>query len=118
MSTNTKKTATTKTTKTTTTTTPSTQTGTAAGQTSGLNSGTLSLRVNDANENHHLWNNNGTWWLHYTLHLPDYTKKRVRKSLRTASLDHARKLRDCLLEKNTGAVTNCEKVVPPDGLTA
>ena len=33
----------------------------------------LSLRVNDANENHHLWNNNGTWWVHYTVHLADFT---------------------------------------------
>lgn len=117
MSTNTKKTGTTKTT-TTTTKTSDTQTGTRAEHTSRLNTGTLSLRVNDTNENHHLWNNNGTWWLHYTLHLPDYTKKRVRKSLRTASLNHARKLRDHLLEKNTRVITNCEKVVPPDGLTA
>ncbi len=116
MSTNTKKTATTKTT--TTTTTPATGTPGSPAQIAPAETGTLSLRVRDTNENHHLWNNNGTWWLHYTLHLPDYTKKRVRKSLRTASLTRARELRDGLLEINTGSITNCEKVVPPDGLAA
>ncbi|MDZ4743165.1 MAG: hypothetical protein SGI98_07070 [Verrucomicrobiota bacterium] len=103
----------------TTTPEPATQTGSAGGQASRQETGTLSLRVNDTNVNHHLWNNNGTWWLHYTLHLPDFTKKRVRKSLHTSSLERARKLRDCLLEKDgTVSVSNCEQVVPPDGLSA
>ena len=39
----------------------------------------LSLRVKEQNPLHHLWNNNGTWWIHYTLHLSDYTAKRVRR---------------------------------------
>jgi hypothetical protein len=51
-----------------------------------------------ANPNHHLWNNNGTWWLHYTEHLPDYTKRRVRLSLRTHNLRSARAMRDVLLD--------------------
>lgn len=57
----------------------------------------LSLRVNPANPDHHLWNNNGTWWCHYTEHLPDYTKRRVRVSLRTGDLAAARRRRDKLL---------------------
>ena len=55
---------------------------------------TLSVRVNQGNPDHHLWNNHGTWWLHYTLHLPDYTKRRIRKSLGTRDLGQARTLRD------------------------
>lgn len=44
----------------------------------------VSIRISEGNRLHHLWNNNGTWWLHYTEHLPDFTKRRVRCSLRTA----------------------------------
>jgi len=55
-----------------------------------MSTATPSLRVDPANPNHHLWNNHGTWWLHYTLHLPDYTKRRIRKSLSTRSLEAAR----------------------------
>ena len=58
---------------------------------------TPSLRVDPANPNHHPWNNHGTWWLHYTLHLPDYTKRRIRKSLSTRSLEAARAKRDTFL---------------------
>lgn len=52
------------------------------------------LRIADANPDHHLWNNNGTWWVHYTLHLPDYTKQRVRRSLGTRHARTARRRRD------------------------
>jgi hypothetical protein len=55
---------------------------------------TLSVRVNRQNPDHHLWNNHGTWWLHYTLHLADFTKRRVRKSLGTHCVDEARARRD------------------------
>ena len=53
-----------------------------------------SLRISDSNPNHHLWNNNGTWWLHYTEHLADFTKRRVRRSLRTHDLELAIRRRD------------------------
>ena len=26
------------------------------------------LRIDESNLNHHLWNNNGTWWIHYTIY--------------------------------------------------
>jgi hypothetical protein len=58
---------------------------------------TPSLRINIKNPNHHLWNNNGSWWCHYTLHLPDYTKRRIRRPLGTNDLDEARERRDNLL---------------------
>jgi hypothetical protein len=59
----------------------------------------LSLRVKEANPLHHLWNNNGTWWIHYTLHLSDYTAKRVRRSLRTNEATEAIRRRDELLNQ-------------------
>ena len=62
-----------------------------------MDNATASLRVNPDNPNHHLWNNNGTWWLHYTLHLPDYTARRIRRSLHTRDLHEARSRRDELL---------------------
>ena len=60
-----------------------------------------SLRVDHANELHHLWNNNGTWWVHYTVHF-DHRKRRVRRSLGTRSLADAKARRDALLLKIAG----------------
>jgi hypothetical protein len=59
-----------------------------------MNSSKIVLRINAANRNHHLYNNNGTWWCHYTEHHPDFTKNRVRMSLQTPSLPTARAKRD------------------------
>lgn len=53
----------------------------------------LSIRVDDANPDHHLWNNNGTWWCHYTLHRGP-RKQRCRVSLETHELPLARTRRD------------------------
>jgi hypothetical protein len=57
----------------------------------------LALKTDSANPNHHLWNNHGTWWLHCTLHLADYTKRRVRRSLGTREVGLARERRDAAL---------------------
>jgi len=57
-----------------------------------------SLRVDHANECHHLWNNNGTWWVHYTVHF-DHRKRRVRRSLGTRSLADAIARRDAILHR-------------------
>lgn len=46
---------------------------------------------------HHLWNNHGTFWCHFTVHLPDYTKRRLRLGLATRDFTEARQLRDALL---------------------
>ncbi len=51
-------------------------------------------RADPTNPNRHIWNNNGTWWLHYTEHLADFTKRRVRRSLRTHDLELAIRRRD------------------------
>ena len=54
----------------------------------------LRIRVRPDNANHHLWNNHGTWFLHYTVHPTPFTKERVRRSLGTPSLAAARERRD------------------------
>ena len=56
------------------------------------------------NPNHHLWNNNGTWFIHYTIHPTKITKERVRRSLSTKDVVEARQRRDKLLRRlvNTG----------------
>ena len=38
----------------------------------------LAIRVDESNPNHHLWNNNGTWWLHYTVYPTPVTSERRR----------------------------------------
>lgn len=57
----------------------------------------LSLRTLPGNPDHHLWWNNGSWWLHATVHRPDHTKQRLRLPLETKDLAAARRLRDTLL---------------------
>lgn len=57
----------------------------------------LAVRVNPGNSRHHLWNNNGTWWCHFTLHEANYTKRRWRRSLGTGCLQEAQQIRDFLL---------------------
>ena len=57
----------------------------------------LSLRTNPSNPNHHLWNNHGTWFVHYVIHPTPFTKERVRRSLGTKDIAIARARRDALL---------------------
>ena len=59
-------------------------------------SAVLSVRITKT-PFHHLWNNHGTWWCHYTEHLPDFTKRRVRRNLHTDDSHIARLLRDSIL---------------------
>ena len=63
----------------------------------------LSLRTNLENPNHHLWNNNGTWFIHYVVHPTPITKERIRKSLGTKSLAEARAKRDAIFTCQAGA---------------
>ena len=58
--------------------------------------GRPSLRIAAENPNHHLWNNHGTWFLHYTIHPTPLTKERIRRSLGTKDLEQARRRRDVL----------------------
>jgi len=66
-----------------------------------------------AKPNHHLWNNNGTYWCHYTIHEDDYTKRRVRISLHTKDQEEARARRDALLK----SVPNASVRFMPAGLS-
>jgi len=43
---------------------------------------------------HHIFDNNGTYWCYYTVHLGDGTKRRVSVSLRTKEIKQARVRRD------------------------
>ena len=52
------------------------------------------IRLRATNPNHHLWNNHGTWFLHYTVHPTPFTKERVRRSLGTKDVHIARERRD------------------------
>ena len=56
------------------------------------------MKNNRTNPDHNLWNNNGTWWCHYTVHNNDYTKERVRVSLGTKDVAIARALRDFIMD--------------------
>ena len=58
----------------------------------------LSIRTDNRNPNHHLWNNNGTWYLHYTVLTSPVTAERIRRSLKTADLEEARIKRDTYLK--------------------
>ena len=64
----------------------------------------LSVRVNPGNPNHHLWNNNGTWFIHYVIYPTPITKERIRRSLKTKSVDEARAIRDAVLTRGHGAL--------------
>lgn len=58
----------------------------------------LAIRTDENNPNHHLWNNNGTWFVHYTIYPTAITKERVRKSLGTKDIETAREKRDRIFQ--------------------
>ncbi len=57
----------------------------------------LTTRRTPENPDHHLWNNNGTWWLHFTLRSASGIVMRKRVSLQTRDRDAARRKRDRIL---------------------
>jgi hypothetical protein len=60
--------------------------------------GFLSARIDDGNLLHHIWCNNGTWWVHYTLHWAN-RKRRIRRSLKTSDVRVAIARRDALFAR-------------------
>jgi hypothetical protein len=68
-----------------------------------------------SNPDHHLWNNHGTWWCHFTVHRTDYTKHRVRVSLHTKDLETARHRRDLLLPAVPGIARAIPQIPPAVG---
>ena len=57
-----------------------------------------SVRIGSGNPDHHLYNNNGVWWLHYTSYPTKATSKRIRRSLGTRDVSLARQCRDAILK--------------------
>lgn len=51
----------------------------------------------DLDPDHHLWKNGRLWWIAFTIHTPDWRKKRLRFSLGTADIRAARERRDAIL---------------------
>ena len=49
--------------------------------------------------NHHLWRNGRLWWIAITVHRPNWTVERVRRSLGTADVIEARRRRDSILSQ-------------------
>ena len=70
-----------------------------------MTASTLAVRFSRSNANHHLWNNNGTWFIHYVVYYPDGKKERFRDSLGTKSLAEARRLRDEFFAMRTTSET-------------
>jgi hypothetical protein len=60
--------------------------------------GYLSLRINHRNRAHHIYSNNGVFWVHYTLHF-DFRKRRIRRSLGTRDAAEAVRRRDELFAR-------------------
>ena len=58
----------------------------------------LAVRIDGSNPDHHLWCNNGTFWLHCTVHLGDGSALRLRRSLRTRDRSEARLRRDKIFD--------------------
>ena len=63
------------------------------------------LRIDESNLNHHLWNNNGTWWIHYTTYPTSVTAERIRRSLKTKIVEEARGRRDQFFQKKSKSKT-------------
>ncbi len=68
------------------------------------------MKNKNPNPNHNIWNNNGTYWCHYTVHNDDYTKQRVRVSLKTGDVQIARALRDFLMDATPKIATNIPRM--------
>jgi hypothetical protein len=77
------------------------------------------VKNKNPNPDHNIWNNNGTYWCHYTVHEDDYTKKRVRVSLGTKDVEIARALRDFLMDVTPKIASNIPRMrgqAMPDSL--
>jgi hypothetical protein len=68
------------------------------------------VKNKNPNPDHNIWNNNGTYWCHYTVHEDGYTKKRVRVSLGTKDIAIARALRDFLIDATPKIATNIPRM--------
>ena len=58
----------------------------------------------DPNPDHHLWRNGRFWWIAFTLIHDGWRQERVRRSLKTADLQEARRRRDRVLARYMASV--------------
>jgi len=63
------------------------------------------VNTHSPNPDHNIWNNNGTWWCHYTVHDSNKTARRVRVSLETKDINEARRRRDAILNATPNVST-------------
>jgi hypothetical protein len=76
------------------------------------------LRVRTENPNHHLWNNHGTWFLHYTVHPTPFTKERIRRSLGTKDVRVARERRDAFFNTLAAEAAKAAGALPGKAVAA
>lgn len=57
----------------------------------------LKMRAVEKNPNHHIWNNNGTWYCNFTLVSESGKESRVRNSLYADNVEDARRRRDKMI---------------------
>ena len=60
----------------------------------------VELPDRDYGANHHIWDNNGTWWCHLSIARRTGPAKRLRFSLKTNNVREARKRRDLIMKAN------------------
>ena len=68
------------------------------------------MNTHSPNPDHNIWNNNGTWCCHYTVHKDDYTKERVRASRGTNDVKIARAPRNFLIQATQKIGSNVPRV--------
>ena len=57
----------------------------------------LKMRAMEKNPNHHIWNNNGTWFCKFVLILANGERSKISNSLDTKDVELARHKRDVLI---------------------
>ena len=57
----------------------------------------LAIRGSRDKANHHLWNNNGTWCIDFTVRSDHGVSRRIRHSLKTKDIEKARSSRNRIL---------------------
>lgn len=82
-------------------------------QAPGKNTVHLASKARSANPNHHLTNNNGTWWCQLTVHEGPFSR-RLRFSLKTSEVAAARERRDRILARLASGIRPRQRPVPSE----
>jgi hypothetical protein len=73
----------------------------------------LTIRISHNSPNHHLSNNNGTWWINFTVRAENGSTQRIRRSLKTGDVEKARTSRDRILRALRHASGRIAALTPP-----